>query len=207
MRTDCDQPLVAIVQDSILQSQQNPGGEEALDVIMRQMRAMENTGLKQAYELKQERLRMGREAVSTGIDELLEIRDELRPAGILEQEPAHPERQNNPPDDPRVEPNEALYQPFPDLQDRQLETLEDWQAEYWRSPTLKAYICSSARCHPARFAEPSSIFDLISRYQVEARTRRWDLALSEKLQKQITLFACAEIRKVTQTEDNQSLAV
>ena len=81
-----------------------------------------------------------------------------------------------------LEPNKALYQPFPDFQDRELEALEEWQAEYWHSPTLKAYICSSARCHPARFAQPSSIFDLISRCQTDARVQRWDLALSEQLQ-------------------------
>ena len=94
-----------------------------------------------------------------------------------------------------VEPDEALYQPFPDFQDRELETLEERQAEYWHSPTLKAYICSSARCHPERFAQPSSIFDLISRCQTDARVQRWDLALSEQLQQQITQGACTYIPK------------
>ena len=94
-----------------------------------------------------------------------------------------------------MEPDEALYQPFPDFQDRELEALEEWQAEYWHSPTLKAYICSSARCHSERFAEPSSIFDLISRCQADARVQRWDLALSEQLQQQITQGACTYIPK------------
>jgi hypothetical protein len=50
---------------------------------MRQMRAMENTGLRQAYELKQKLLRTGREALSTGTNALLEIQDQLRGAGIV----------------------------------------------------------------------------------------------------------------------------
>jgi hypothetical protein len=83
MRTDCDEPLVAIVQNCILNSRENPGGEAALDVIMERVRAKENKGLRQAYELKQKLLRSGREAVSTGTNALLEIRDQLRGAGIV----------------------------------------------------------------------------------------------------------------------------
>ena len=83
MRTDCDEPLVAIVQNCILYSQEYPGGEAALDVIMERVRAKENKGLRQAYELKQKLLRSGREAVSTGTNALLEIRDQLRGAGIV----------------------------------------------------------------------------------------------------------------------------
>ena len=83
MRTDCDEPLFAIVQNCILYSQEYPGGEAVLDVIMERLRAKENKGLRQAYELKQKLLRSGREAVSTGTNALLEIRDQLRGAGIV----------------------------------------------------------------------------------------------------------------------------
>lgn len=83
MRTDCDEPIVAIVRNCILYRQENPEGEATLDLIMERLRDKENKGLRQAYELKQKLLRSGREAVSTGTNALLEIRDQLRVAGIV----------------------------------------------------------------------------------------------------------------------------